>query len=56
VSRKTLSLLLFVCGVLSLAIAVYQFTGSRAVDGVFSVVFSVVFLAGAVANRAGSAR
>jgi hypothetical protein len=54
-SRQALSIALFTCSVVALAIAVYQFTGSRIAEGVLSVVFSIVFLVGGVSNRRRSA-
>ncbi len=50
-NKRTLSIALLTCSVASLAIAVYQITGSRIVEGVLSIVFSVVFLVGGVVNR-----
>ena len=50
-SKRILSVLLFVLGWISLAIAVYQFTGGRVVWGAMSVVFASAFLIGAIGNR-----
>jgi hypothetical protein len=53
VNKKTLSVLLFACSALSMAIAVYQLMDSRLAEGILSVMFSLVFLVGGVANRRG---
>lgn len=51
VSKKTVSITLFACCVVSLALAVYQLVGSRIAEGALSIVFSLVFLFGGVASR-----
>ena len=48
--------ILLVPAVLSLAVAVYQLMDSRFAEGILSVVFTLVFLVGGVANRSGSSR
>ncbi len=50
-NKKALSIVLFTMGAISLAIAVYQFAGSRVAEGVLSVVFTLVFVVGGVANH-----
>lgn len=52
-NKSALSAVMFACGALSLTIAVYQFAGSRVLWGILSLVYSVVFLAGGLANRRG---
>jgi hypothetical protein len=49
--KKSLSNLLLAFGAISLAIAIYQFLGSRTTGGILSVVYGVVFIAVGLANR-----
>ncbi len=50
-NKRIASVLLFVLGWISVATAVYQFTGGRVVWGALSVVFALAFLIGAIVNR-----
>ena len=49
--KKALSNLLLTFGAISLAIAIYQFIGSRTTGGILSVVYAVVFVVTGLANR-----
>jgi hypothetical protein len=50
-NKKGLSILMYVLSAISLAIAVYQFTGGRLGGGALSVVFALAFLVGAIGNQ-----
>ena len=49
--KKALSNLLLAFCVISLAIGIYQFGGSRTTEGILSIVCGLVFLMGSLANR-----
>ena len=49
--KKSLSVVFLVFCAISLLIAVYQFIGSRFLEGILSLIYSTVFLIGGLANR-----
>lgn len=51
--QSVLAVLMNACGVLSLAIAVYQFVESRVGWSILSLVYAAVFLAGGAVQRSG---
>ncbi len=49
--RSHLPILLYVFSITSLIISIYQFAGNKTFDGVLSLIYSSIFMTGAVYNH-----